>query len=77
MFCSSSSHLLDPPGPTFLSYTPDGSKLVTVGIDNHLRVYEIDSDAEPVTIDECSDNNTAVAASVGWSLLHKVLERLC
>ncbi|KIV99051.1 uncharacterized protein PV09_09223 [Verruconis gallopava] len=52
-----------PPGPTYLSYTPDGSKLVTVGLDNHLRVYHTGSDAEPNTIDESSDNNTAVAAS--------------
>ncbi|KAF2420021.1 WD40 repeat-like protein [Tothia fuscella] len=51
------------PGPTFLSYTPDGTKLVTVGLNNSIRVFHTGSDAEPTTIDNCQDNNTAVAAA--------------
>lgn len=54
----------DTPGPTFLCYTPNGRKLITVGLNNAIRVFTTGSDAEPVTIDECSDSNTAVAATV-------------
>ncbi|KAE9981915.1 hypothetical protein BLS_006827 [Venturia inaequalis] len=51
------------PGPTYLSYTPDGTKLVTVGLNNAIRVFHTGSDAEPTTIDNCQDSNTAVAAA--------------
>jgi chromosome transmission fidelity protein 4 len=54
----------DPPGPTFLAYTPDGSKLITAGSNNVIRVYETGSDGEPTNIDDCLENNLAVAATV-------------
>jgi chromosome transmission fidelity protein 4 len=54
----------DEPGPTYLSYTPNGEKLVTVGMNNAIRVFTTGSDEEPTTIDDCSDSNTAVAAAV-------------
>jgi WD40 repeat protein len=54
----------DTPGPTFLSYTPDGKKLITVGSENPIRVFTSGSDAEPINIDDCAPDNTAVAASV-------------
>ncbi|KAF2755697.1 WD40 repeat-like protein [Pseudovirgaria hyperparasitica] len=49
-----------PSGPTYLSYTPNGKKLITVGLNNAIRVFQSGSDAEPVTIDDCTDSNTAV-----------------
>jgi WD40 repeat protein len=60
----SSLTIADTPGPTYLSYTPDGTKLVTVGLNNAIRVFHTGSDAEPTTIDNCQDANTAVAAAV-------------
>ncbi|KAF1990652.1 WD40 repeat-like protein [Aulographum hederae CBS 113979] len=51
------------PGPTFLSYTPNGTKLVTVGLNNAIRVFQTGSDAEPTNIDNCQDSNTAVVAA--------------
>lgn len=54
----------DPAGPTFLKYTPNGRKLVTTGTNSVIRVYETGSDGEPINIDDCQENNTAVATSV-------------
>jgi chromosome transmission fidelity protein 4 len=54
----------DAPGATYLAYTPTGKKLVTAGVDNYCRVFTTGSDDEPVTIDECQENNTAVVAGV-------------
>lgn len=51
------------PGPTFLSYTPNGRKLVTVGLNGALRVFETGSDAEPTTIDVPTDSHLAIAAT--------------
>lgn len=51
------------PGPTFLSYTPNGRKLVTVGLNGALRVFQTGSDAEPITIDVNTDSHLAVAAT--------------
>jgi hypothetical protein len=58
------TRLPDAPGPTYLAYTPNGKKLVTAGVDNYCRVFTAGSDDEPVTIDECQENNTAVVAGV-------------
>lgn len=55
---------VDAPGPTYLAYTPNGKKLVTAGVDNYCRVFSTGSDDEPVTIDDCQENNTAVVAGV-------------
>ncbi|KAF1833930.1 DNA polymerase alpha accessory factor Mcl1 [Decorospora gaudefroyi] len=54
------------PGPTYLAYTPSGKKLVTAGVDNYCRVFTTGSDDEPVTVDECQENNTAVVAGSGF-----------
>ncbi|KAK3044841.1 hypothetical protein LTS18_000209, partial [Coniosporium uncinatum] len=51
------------PGSTYLSYTPDGTKLITVGSNNAIRIFHTGSDAEPTNIDDCQDGNLAVAAS--------------
>ena len=51
-------------GPTYLSYTPDGTKLVTVGSNNTTRVYKTGYDGEPTNIDDCQEQNMGVAAAV-------------
>ena len=51
-------------GPTFLSYTPDGTKLITVGSNNTTRVYKTGFDGEPTNIDDCPEQNTGVASTV-------------
>lgn len=58
------TRLLDAPGATYLAYTPNGKKLITAGVDNYCRVFTTGSDDEPITIDECQENNTAVVAGV-------------
>ncbi|CBX96800.1 hypothetical protein IAQ61_008248 [Plenodomus lingam] len=50
------------PGATYLAYTPNGKKLVTAGIDNYCRVFSTGSDDEPITVDDCQENNNAVVA---------------
>ena len=60
---------LDPSGPTFLAYTPNGKRLITAGSNNVIRVYTTGSDGEPTNIDDCQENNTAIAASVCADLL--------
>ena len=58
------NRILDPSGPTFLTYTPNGRKLITAGSNNVIRVYTTGSDGEPTNLDDCSENNTAIAATV-------------
>ncbi|KAK3371308.1 WD40-repeat-containing domain protein [Lasiosphaeria ovina] len=48
-------------GPTHCAYTPDGSKLVTVGSNNTIRLYKTGFDGEPANIDECQEQNLAVS----------------
>ncbi len=54
----------DAPGPTFLAYTPDGKKLVTAGVNDFCRVFSTGSEEEPTNVDDCQENNTAIAAAV-------------
>ncbi|KAI9748497.1 MAG: hypothetical protein M1815_003215 [Lichina confinis] len=56
------------PGPTYISYTPDGASLVTAGSNNAIRVYNTGSVGEPVTIDDCQELNTAIAAGSDFFL---------
>ncbi len=58
-------------GPTYLSYTPDGSRLVTVGNNNTIRIYTTGYDGEPANIDDCQEQNMGVAAAVCASELFK------
>jgi len=55
---------VDAPGAAYLSYTPNGKKLITAGVDNFCRIFSTGSDDEPVTVDDCQENSTAVVASV-------------
>ncbi|KAF2478889.1 WD40-repeat-containing domain protein [Neohortaea acidophila] len=57
------------PGPTFLSYTPNGKKLVTVGLNGALRVFQHGYDGEPATIDVNTEEHLAVAAANDWFLV--------
>jgi len=50
-------------GATHCAYTPDGSKLVTVGSNNTIRLYKTGSDGEPDNVDECQEQNLCVSAS--------------
>ncbi|KAI8963362.1 WD40 repeat-like protein [Daldinia sp. FL1419] len=50
-------------GPTHCAYTPDGSKLVTVGSNNTIRLYKTGFDGEPINIDDCQEQNLSVDAS--------------
>ncbi|KAF7548193.1 hypothetical protein G7046_g8759 [Stylonectria norvegica] len=49
-------------GTTRCAYTADGSRLVTVGSNNLIRLYKTGSDGEPTNIDDCQEQNVAVAA---------------
>lgn len=51
-------------GSTYCTYTPDGSKLVTVGSNNTIRIYTYMSDGEPTNIDDCQEQNLGVTAAV-------------
>lgn len=50
-------------GTTRCAYTPDGARLVTVGSNNTIRIYTTGSDGEPTNIDDCQEQNIAVATS--------------
>lgn len=49
-------------GTARCAYTPDGARLVTVGSNNTIRLYATGSDGEPTNIDDCQEQNIAVAA---------------
>jgi len=55
---------VDTPGLTYLTYTPNGKYLLTVGSNNVARKFTVGSEDEPVTIDQSQDANTGIAASV-------------
>ncbi len=61
LYCTDT--LQDAPGPTYLSYTPNGKKLITVGVNGALRVFQHGSDNEPAIIDVLTDGHTAVAST--------------
>ena len=50
-------------GTTRCAYTADGSRLVTAGSNNLIRMYKTGSDGEPTNIDDCQENNVALAAA--------------
>ncbi|KAG9257592.1 WD40-repeat-containing domain protein [Emericellopsis atlantica] len=50
-------------GTTRCAYTADGSRLVTAGSNNLIRMYKTGSDGEPTNIDDCQENNIALAAA--------------
>ncbi|OAA61039.1 chromosome segregation protein [Niveomyces insectorum RCEF 264] len=54
------AHML---GCTRCAYTPNGRQLVTVGSNNTIRVYKTGFDGEPTNVDDCPEQNVAVAAT--------------
>ncbi|PNH75159.1 hypothetical protein VD0001_g2399 [Verticillium dahliae] len=50
-------------GTTRCAYIPNGSRLVTVGSNNTIRLYKTGFDGEPINIDECQEQNVTVAAA--------------
>ncbi|KAJ5539233.1 hypothetical protein N7513_007565 [Penicillium frequentans] len=40
------------PGTTTLAYTPDGKRIITAGSNSAIRIYTVDQDGEPKTVDE-------------------------
>ena len=56
-----------------MAYTPDGTKLVTIGSNDTTRVYQTGSDGEPKNIDGCQEENLALDATVSSSLCHGCL----
>ncbi|KAI1340146.1 WD40 repeat-like protein [Xylariaceae sp. FL0016] len=50
-------------GTTRCAYTPDGTRLVTVGSNNTIRLYKTGFDGEPINIDDCPEQNLCVDAS--------------
>ncbi|RMZ17722.1 hypothetical protein D0860_00292 [Hortaea werneckii] len=51
------------PGPAYLAYTPNGRKLITVGTNSAIRIFQHGSDDEPAIIDVLTENHTAVVAT--------------
>ena len=51
------------PGSTHCAYTPDGTRLVTAGSNNTIRIYKTGFDGEPTNIDECQEQNVGVATT--------------
>lgn len=50
-------------GSTHCAYTPDGTKLVTVGSNNTIRLYKTGFDGEPTNIDDCQEQNISVVTN--------------
>lgn len=50
-------------GPTHCVYTTTGQHLLTCGTNNLIRMYKTGSDGEPINIDECQEQNTAITSS--------------
>ncbi|KAI9671224.1 MAG: hypothetical protein M1817_003731 [Caeruleum heppii] len=51
------------PGPTYLTYTPNGQRLITAGSNNAIRIYTHGSSGEPHNVDDCQEANTGIVAS--------------
>jgi chromosome transmission fidelity protein 4 len=50
-------------GTTRCAYTPDGTRLVTVGSNNTIRIYKTGFDGEPANIDDCQEQNLCADAT--------------
>ncbi|CAM1509197.1 Fc.00g029360.m01.CDS01 [Cosmosporella sp. VM-42] len=53
-------------GTTRCTYNADGTRLVTVGSNNTIRLYKTGSDGEPTNIDECQEQNVSVTAALDF-----------
>ncbi len=66
-----------PLGPTCLAYTPNGKNLITAGSNSVVRVYTTGSDGEPTNIDDCQENNLAIAATNDFFVTGSEDGRVC
>ena len=48
-----------------MTYTPDGRRIITGGSNSAIRIYTVDEDGEPQTVDDGMDGHVGVAATVG------------
>lgn len=58
-----------PPGPTYLNYTPDGLRLGVAGTSSFARSYVVGSDGEPDLLTDTSENNLAIASGNDFVVL--------
>lgn len=56
--------LLDTPGTTILTYTPNGRQVITGGSNSAIRIYTVGQDGEPKTIDRGVDGHLGIGATV-------------
>ena len=71
-------------GPTYCTYTPDGTKLVTIGQNDYMRIYKSGSNDEPTNLDDAQGEKLGVTAAVSGltssqiclSWLTRTIERL-
>lgn len=59
----------DAPGPTYLSYTPNGRNLITAGANGAFRIFEHRSEDEPAIIDVLTDSHLAIVAHDEWVIV--------
>ena len=64
LFTDRDSYGADTPGPTYLTYTPDGRRLITAGSNNVIRIYTFGAVGEPNNVDDCQEGNTTLVATV-------------
>ncbi len=53
-----------PPGPTFLQYSPDGQRLIVAGVGNFARSFRTGDNGEPDLLPETHEETYAVASGV-------------
>lgn len=56
-----------PPGKTFLQFSPDGQRMLVAGCANYARSFRTNDDGEPDMIDQVHDDTLAVACGVSRS----------
>ena len=57
--------MIEPPGPTFLDYSPDGTKLLVSGGANFVRSFRTGDQGEPDIFDNTQEDSAGIIAGVG------------
>ncbi|EXJ93715.1 chromosome transmission fidelity protein 4 [Capronia coronata CBS 617.96] len=58
-----------PPGPTYLQYSPDGQRLIVAGIGNFARSFRTGDNSEPDLLPETREETYAVASGNDYVIL--------
>ncbi|KAK5071682.1 DNA polymerase alpha accessory factor Mcl1 [Lithohypha guttulata] len=58
-----------PPGKTFLRFSPDGQRMLVAGCANYARSFKTNDDGEPDMIDHVHDDTLAVACGNDYAIL--------